>query len=205
MAVFPTDDVQRIIDEEILRGAGNTLWTKPKARLRYQVLLANLVIGDRHDRPQVMRLLADIFNAHYELSRFATDSDRIWGFAPDAIPGLMGFQKQVSGVFVGILNARDVWPADACVPLDGVQALLEDQVKSLDAEIKRATKALETNSPIGMHSRRAVQLDEALQAARYGLLTRTECLEFDDFYNRAQALLRQSAPLFDMRPDVSVN
>jgi len=90
MAVFPAEEVERIINEEIVRGQGNTLWTKPQARRRYQKLLATLVLGKRARHDGLGDLLDSVFDAQYELSPYCSERERLFAFELDAGPAALG-------------------------------------------------------------------------------------------------------------------
>ena len=195
---FPTDEIDGIIREEIIRGHETNLWTKPQARRRYQKLLAARVIGGRGEGDGVGVLVDAIFDAHYELSPYCTDSDRLFAFAPDATQRLVALLSLVRGILGRTLSAELLWPADSVMPHDQGREFLLMQHEQLRNELAQAV-ALggARGGTVAFRSQRAVLLDQSLQVCRYLLMTGDESRVFDGHYTRAQRMLRQAGPLFN--------
>lgn len=205
MAVFPAEEVERIINEEIVRGQGNTLWTKPQARRRYQKLLATLVLGKRARHDGLGDLLDSVFDAQYELSPYCSERERLFAFELDAVRRLSEVQELVHGVIGRTLSAQIRWPADAVMPHDQGFAFLHTQFEQLNVERAQVQLAGVRGGTVALHSSRVITLDQSLQVCRYLLMTHAETLEFDEHYNVAQSLLRRSSPLFNMPEETTVN
>ena len=204
MAEFPTEDVERIINEEIVRGHGNTLWTTPEARRRYQKLLAQLVIGERGRRAGLIGLLSSMFDAHYELAPYCTERERIFAFTSDAVPRLTSLLDMVRSIIGRTLSAEFFWPEDSMMSHEHGRTFLLMQHEQIGGECAQASLVGSSGKTVGLHSSRSVTLDGALQVCRYLLLARDEGLEFDEHYSRAQGMLRQASPLFAMPDDVTL-
>lgn len=195
MADYPSDEIERIIQEEILRGHNTSLWTQPQARRRYQQLLAGLVVQSGDSRG---KLLADVFDAQYELAPYCTTRERMFVFTTDALVRLRELLRILRTTITAVLNARDSWPQDSRMSHDDGAAFLEIQLEQLQDELERSQQAHATGKSVGLHSGRAVTLDETLQVCKYLLLTTAESDEFDEHYGHAQQQMRNAGPLFHM-------
>jgi len=204
MAAFPAGEVERIINEEIVRGQGTKLWTTPQARRRYQKMLATLVLGDRATTNDLSGLLDAVFDGHYELAPYCREREQMYAFAPDALGRLTTLLEQVRGVLGRTLSAQLYWPADAVIAREQGGAFLSMQHEQLGGELAHIAVISGRGGTVGFLASRAVTLDQSLQACRYLLMTQAESLEFDAHYDAAQRMLRQASPLFNM-PDATVN
>lgn len=205
MAQFPAEEIERIINEEILRGHGNTLWTTPQARRRYQMLLTRTVLAGRAESRPLTDLFRRIIDGHYELAPYCSDRERIFSFPANAATGIAAFFERLRSAIDATLALRSQWPPDALMPRESGEQFLRAQSEQLAGDSERLVMLARTGQRIGLHSERAVTLDQTLQVCRYLLLTAAESTLFDEYYGRAQAMLRAASPLFNAPPDMPVN
>lgn len=204
MAIFPAEEVDRIISEELAR-AENGAWTTPEARRRYQALFLRLVMGPRPNAEEHVKLLDAVIEGIAGIARYCTDRDCLFMVDAPDVPQFEKLLQNSRSILIRVLSARQLWSPSARIAHDLGERFLRQQEEQLADMCRQLDGARARGVRVGFRSDHVVALDCAFHSCVYLLLSEGESLEYDAFYNRAQSMLRGIRPFIEAGGNLAAN